>query len=198
MTYTSIEWDRAALIVVDVQNDFVDGTTPVPGTANVLPVLTELLDVFRAARRPIAHVIRLYVPGGSDVDPVRRAHIESGLQIVSPGSRGAAIPAQLTGGNLVELDVSTLLSGSPQQLTPDEAIFYKPRWSAFYRTGLLDWLTTRAVTSVIVAGCNLPNCPRATLFDASERDFRAAVIADATSQTTAQRLDDLRVCCTDR
>ena len=28
------------------------------------------------------------------------------------------------------------------------------------------------VDTIVVAGCNLPNCPRATLFEASERDFR--------------------------
>lgn len=33
--------------------------------------------------------------------------------------------------------------------------------------------------------------PRATLFDASERDFRAALAADAVSQTTEERLADL-------
>lgn len=31
------------------------------------------------------------------------------------------------------------------------------------------------------AGCNFPNCPRASIYEASERDFRVVVIADATS-----------------
>lgn len=46
---------------------------------------------------------------------------------------------------------------------------------------------------MVVAGCNLPNCPRATLFDASERDYRAVVVEDATSQVTPERLHDLRL-----
>ena len=68
---------------------------------------------------------------------------------------------------------------------------FKPRWSAFYRTALEEHLHDLAVNTVVVAGCNLPNCPRATLFDASERDFRAALVTDATSQVTPERLADL-------
>ena len=70
-------------------------------------------------------------------------------------------------------------------------ILYKPRWSAFHRTRLDDHLRDLDVTTVVVAGCNLPNCPRATLFDASERDYRTVLVTDATSQTTTERLDDL-------
>ena len=44
---------------------------------------------------------------------------------------------------------------------------------------------------MLVAGCNLPNCPRATLFDATERDFRAGVVTDAVSQVAPDRLADL-------
>jgi nicotinamidase-related amidase len=70
---------------------------------------------------------------------------------------------------------------------------FKPRWSAFYRTDLDRHLHDLAVTTVVVAGCNLPNCPRATLFDASERDYRSVLVTDATSQATPQRLHDLEL-----
>jgi nicotinamidase-related amidase len=68
---------------------------------------------------------------------------------------------------------------------------FKPRWSAFHRTPLEAWLRARDVTTVVVAGCNLPNCPRASLFDASERDFRTVLVKDAVSQATDERLEDL-------
>ena len=172
MDSTAIEWDAAALVVIDVQNDFVDGVMPVPGTTDVLPRLERLVAAFREARRPIVHAIRLYEPGSSDADPVRRAAIEQGARIVAPGTWGAEIRATITGA-AVRLEPAALLAGQPQSVGPDEVIFYKPRWSAFFRTELQAWLTERQVTSVLVAGCNLPNCPRATLFDATERDFRA-------------------------
>ena len=78
-----------------------------------------------------------------------------------------------------------------QEIGPFEHIMFKPRWSAFYRTSLEQHLRDQDVTTVVVAGCNLPNCPRGTLFDASERDFRTVLVPDATSQVTAERLADL-------
>jgi nicotinamidase-related amidase len=54
-------WDSSALLVIDTQVDFLDGgTSPIPGTSAVLPALTDLVRAFRAAGRPIAHVVRLY------------------------------------------------------------------------------------------------------------------------------------------
>lgn len=66
-----------------------------------------------------------------------------------------------------------------------------PRWSAFHRTDLESWRRQHDCDTVVVARCNLPNCPRATLFDASERDFRAALVSDAVSQRTDERIADL-------
>lgn len=184
-------YDTSALVLIDVQRDFIDGAMPVPGTAEVLPRLVALAEGFRAAGRPVAHVIRLYQPGGSDVDLVRRASIEAGVSIVAPGTPGAGIPSSLVGD--LEPDGDLLLSGEPQPLGEREVIIAKPRWSAFHRTGLEEWLRGWDVDTVVVAGCNLPNCPRATLFDASERDLRTVLVTDAVSQTSEERLADLQL-----
>ena len=37
------------------------------------------------------------------------------------------------------------------------------------------------VNTVVVCGCNFSNCPRTTIYEASERDFRIVMIKDATS-----------------
>jgi nicotinamidase-related amidase len=89
------------------------------------------------------------------------------------------------------LDYAALLSGEMQSIGVREVVLFKPRWSGFYRTALEDWLRQQGCDTVVVAGCNLPNCPRATLFDASERDFRAVLITDAVSQASDERLADL-------
>lgn len=186
--YTSPDLDRSALVLIDVQHDFISGSAPVAGTAELLPAMARLARVYRQAHRPIVHVIRLYVPGGSDVDPPRRAAIEAGHQIAAPHTDGAAIPAELLAH---ALDYDSLVAGGIQHVAPHEVVLCKPRWSAFYRTDLDAHLRDLGVNTVVVAGCNLPNCPRATLFDASERDYRAALVTDATSQATSERLDDL-------
>ncbi|HSV39708.1 MAG TPA: isochorismatase family cysteine hydrolase [Nocardioidaceae bacterium] len=189
--YTSIHWERAALLIIDTQTDFVDGAMPIPGTAELLGNMAAVADAFRDAGRPIVHVIRYYEPFGSDVDTLRRAAVEAGAQIAAPDSTGADIPALLTQGQPVTLDASRLLTGEQQEISPSEVVIYKPRWSAFHRTRLEEWLKQNDVDTVVVAGCNLPNCPRATLFDASQRDFRTGLVTDAVSQATDERVADL-------
>jgi nicotinamidase-related amidase len=189
--YTAPDWSRSALVIIDVQLDFLDGgASPIPGTTEALGAMADTVEAFREAGRPIVHVVRLYEPGGSDVDPSRRALIESGAKIVAPGSSGSQIPPQLL-AEPSNLDPEALLDGEPQVLGDNEIVLFKPRWSAFHRTPLEAWLRARDVTTVVVAGCNLPNCPRASLFDASERDFRTVLVKDAVSQATDERLEDL-------
>lgn len=190
-SYTEPNWKSAALVVIDLQNDFIEGgAPPIPGTAAVIPPVSALAAAFREASRPIAHVIRLYEPGGSDVDLPRRETVENGARIVVPYSDGAQIPVDVVASD-ERLDADRLREGIPQPLRNREVVFFKPRWSAFYRTGLEDWLRAQQCDTVVIAGCNLPNCPRATLFDASERDFRAVLATDAVSQVTEERLGDL-------
>jgi nicotinamidase-related amidase len=60
-------------------------------------------------------------------------------------------------------------------------VLWKPRWSAFYRTALDTDLARLGVSTVVIAGCNFPDCPRAAAFDASERDYRVVMVSDAIS-----------------
>lgn len=190
--YLAPDWSRSALVLIDVQHDFVDGAAAIGGTAEKIGAMALLADTFRAHDRPIVHVVRLYPPGGSDIDPPRRAAIEAGGRVVAPGTSGSQIPAPLLPqGVSVELDAEALLAGDIQPIAADEFVLYKPRWSAFHRTRLHSLLQQRGIDTVVVAGCNLPNCPRATLFDASELDYRTVLVTDATSQTSDSRLHDL-------
>jgi nicotinamidase-related amidase len=174
------EWDRAALLTIDTQADFVEGgASPIPGTAAVVPLVAGLAAAFRAAGRPVIHVVRLY--DGPDVDLARRTVLDAGAPIVRPGSAGSQLAPALLPPAAPPLDPVALLAGSFQPLGPGEWAMWKPRWGAFHRTALETFLRDRAVTTVVVAGCNFPNCPRAAILQASERDFRVVVAADAIS-----------------
>ncbi|GAB1695089.1 cysteine hydrolase family protein [Krasilnikovia sp. M28-CT-15] len=178
--WLSPEWEGAALLTIDVQADFVEGgANPVPGTAAVLPAVAELLAAFRAAGRPVVHVVRMY--DGDDVDLVRRGLLATGAPIVRPGSPGAEPPAPMRPTAAPPLDPAMLLSGGFQQWGPAEWVMWKPRWGAFHRTDLEGFLRRHGVTTVVVAGCNFPNCPRATIVQASERDLRVVLATDAMS-----------------
>src|SRR5207247_11453968 len=89
------------------------------------------------------------------------------------------------------LDTELLLAGGIQRVAPGEAIIYKPRWGAFYQTPLEAHLRALGVCTLVFAGCNFPNCPRASIYEASERDFRLVLAEDATSGLYERGKDEL-------
>lgn len=180
--HTAPEFGSSALLTIDVQRDFLDdGAAAVSGTTAILPTLSELVAHFRTRERPIVHAVRLYAADGSNVDRCRRALIGAGSQIVGPGSPGSELSDTACAGG-GPLDHERLLAGAFVPLGPREHVMYKPRWSAFYATGLHAHLSALGVSTLIVAGCNYPNCPRATICDASARDYRLVIVEDAMSR----------------
>lgn len=189
--HTRPELDRSALLVIDTQVDFLDGgASPIPGTSAVLPAIAGLLAAYRAARRPVVHVVRLY--DGDDVDLARRTLLSSGAPIVRPGSAGSQIAPGLLPAGAPGLDVPRLLAGEFQPLGRGEWAMWKPRWGAFHRTRLDDHLRDHGVSTVVLSGCNYPNCPRAAVYGASERDYRVLVVADAVSGVEPGHLEEAR------
>jgi nicotinamidase-related amidase len=180
-------WESAALITIDMQQDFLsDRPFGLDGTTEVIPNLRKLTEAFRTAKCPIVHVVRLYSRTGDDVDRVRRSLVATGVSFVSPGSPGRLLASGLPPAGAPDLDDALLLSGQPQPLGPGEYALFKPRWGAFYRTPLADLLAGHGVDTLVFAGCNLPNCPRASIVEAHERDFRVTLATDAVSQASEQ------------
>jgi nicotinamidase-related amidase len=185
-------WNSAALITIDMQRDFLtDGAFGLAGTTEIMPGLQKLAEAFRAARRPIVHIVRLYPRDGQDVDRVRRTLVQAGAEFVAPGTPGRLLAPGLAPAGAPDLDDALLLNGEPQTLGPDEYALYKPRWGAFYRTPLADLLADHGVDTLVFAGCNLPNCPRASVIEAHERDYRVVLTPDAVSQTSDQGLREI-------
>ena len=195
--YTSADWQNSALITIDTQNDFTLPNSPfkITGTLEIVPKMRQVLDTFRSMHKPIIHVIRLYNPDGSNVDLCRRRAVaELGKKLVIAGTKGAELVEELkpsSTSSKLNLVTELLLQGEPQQLTANEWIMYKPRWGAFYATPLENHLQKLNVNTVVICGCNFPNCPRTTVYEASERDFRVVLIKDATSKVYEQGLQEL-------
>jgi len=95
-------------------------------------------------------------------------------------------------GEGIEPDAKELLGGNLQEVGAYEWLMFKPRWGAFYATPLERHLAALGVDTVVVCGCNFPNCPRATLYEASERDLRVAVVTDATPGFDDRDVDQMR------
>ncbi len=180
--YTEPELDKAALITIDTQRDTLDGQPfEIPGTSAALPNIRLLLDVFRNQSMPIIHIVRIYQRDGNNVDICRREEVEKGRQWVLEGSDGSQLATEFFTPDEVLLDSSLLLSGGIQRISSDEVIIYKSRWGAFYKTPLEEHLKRMNVSTLIFTGCNYPNCPRTSIYEASERDFRIILATDAIS-----------------
>src|SRR5882724_10833276 len=175
--YLSPERGRAALLTIDAQCDFALPNSPakVCGTMAAVPAMRRLLDSFRERTQPIVHVVRLYRCDGSNVELCHRAAIEEGQRIVMPGSSGAELVEALKRDKAQRLEPEVLLAGQFQRLGPNEHVMYKPRWSAFYQTTLEEHLRG----------------PGATIYAASNRDFRIVLVTDAVSGTSEVGLREL-------
>lgn len=178
-------WATCALVTIDMQRDFLsESPYGLSGTTEIIPELSRLTDAFRAARRPIIHVVRLYDADGANADRVRRTLLAGGASIARPGTPGRLIAPGLLPDGAPDLDDDTLLAGNAQELAEGEYAVFKPRWGAFYQTPLADLLNRLGVDTLVFAGCNLPNCPRASIIEASERDYRIILATDAVSQAS--------------
>jgi nicotinamidase-related amidase len=190
--YLSPDFDAIALITIDVQRDVLDGQPlEIAGTSAAAEVIEPLCEAFRRAGKPIVHVVRLYREDGSNADACRRAAIEDGMRILIAGSTGAEVAEKLV-PEAVALDTELLLSGGIQDLGPGEVAIYKPRWGAFYATPLETHLRGLGVSTLAFCGCNFPNCPRTSIYEASERDFRVIAVEDAISGIYDRGREEIR------
>ena len=190
--YTRPDFKTSALITIDILRDTLDEQPlEIPGTSTVLPKIKQLLDFYRENNKPIVHIIRIYKNDASNVDLCRRKLVENGKEIFIKNSLGAELPRELFDDDTVRYDSNMLLNGEIQEISENEVIIYKPRWGAFYNTPLDNHLKNIGVSTLVFSGCNFPNCPRTSIYEASERDYKIALAEDAISGLYEQGKDEL-------
>ena len=157
---------RAALLIIDMQNDFVldGGPLTVAQGRSVVPKIKEVLDIFRAGNLPVFHIIRVHRSDGSDVE-INRRELFRKHPFAVEGSYGAAIVDEL----------------AP---LPGEYTIPKIRMSAFIGTELDLMLRSLGIQDIIVTGIQTPNCIRTTVFDAIAYNYPVTVIEDAVGAQT--------------
>lgn len=157
---------KPALLIIDMQNDFVLETGPLPvrGAAKVIPKVQQVLAEFRKRNLPVIHIVRVHRSDGSDVE-INRQDLFRKTPFAVAGSSGARVIDEL-------------------KPLPGEFLLEKIRMSAFIGTELDLILRTLGVTSVVVAGIQTPNCIRTTVFDAIAYNYPTALADDATGAQT--------------
>ncbi len=191
--YTTPERDRIALLTFAVQKDCLQPGSPVGylGGRRTLDRIGQLARGFRARGAPVVHLVRLYRPDGSNVDACRRRAVEEGMRVLMPGTRGADLVDEVNPAPEMRLSCAELLDGKPQRLADKEWALYRPRWGAFYKTCLEDHLRSLGVSTIAVCGCNFSTAIRATVLEASARDFRVVAVPDALACAGESDLADL-------
>jgi nicotinamidase-related amidase len=190
--FTEPQLSSAALVTIDVQSDVLDGQPlEVPGSSQALGAIARVAQAFRARGLQVVHIVRLYKPDGSNVDLCRREAVIGGWPALAPDSAGSQLPRELLGERWAPLRCDALLAGEAQELGDREVVMYKPRWGAFFQTRLHEHLTSAGVNTVVLCGFNFPNCPRTSIYEASERDFRVVAVSDAISGFYERGRDEL-------
>ena len=165
-----IEPARAAFLLIDMQNGFIDAASPlcIAGAAATVPACAHALAAAREHGLAVFHVRRAYAADGSDVEAVR-------WETWAEGGR------PLSAADLASLDCPPELSP-----VPGEPVIMKPSWSAFFGTDLAALLRARGIGTLVLAGTTTPNCVRSTAYDGLALGFNVAVLRDATSSRSPE------------
>ena len=161
---------RAAFLLIDMQNGFIDGASPlcIAGAAATVPACAHALAAAREHGLAVFHVRRAYAADGSDVEAVRwKAGAEGARPLSSADPMSLACPSELAPA-------------------PGEPVVVKPSWSAFFGTDLDFLLRARGIGTLVLAGTTTPNCVRSTAYDGLARGFNVAVLRDATSSRSPE------------
>lgn len=154
-----IDRDRCALLVVDMEHDFVHGPMAVAGAAALAPRLAPLLAATRDAGVPVIFANQQLRADGGDAGPLER---------FEPVRTGAALRERTEGVRVVaELD--------PQ---PADLYVVKRRFSAFFATDLDLLLRSRSVEQLIVCGVAAHVCCDTTARDAFQLGYETFYVVD--------------------
>ncbi|XP_047332563.1 probable inactive nicotinamidase At3g16190 [Impatiens glandulifera] len=169
MAYSDNKWKSSALLVIDMQKDFIlpGSLLLVNGGLAIAPNVIKAVEVARQRGMLIIWVVREHDPFGRDVELFRR-HLYSDGE-VGPVSKGS-VGAELVDGLVIKDGDYKLV---------------KTRFSAFFATHLDSFLKTSNIKNLVVTGVQTPNCIRQTVFDAVALDYESvSVLVDATAAST--------------
>ncbi|KAG5000772.1 hypothetical protein JHK87_021844 [Glycine soja] len=118
------DWNRTALLVIDMQKDFIEDGRPmlVKGGKYIVPNVIKAVDVARQRGILIVWVVREHDPLGTDVELFRRHHYAAGK--VGPTSKGSE-GAELVDG-LVIKEGDYKLEKTRQTVCDAVALDYQP------------------------------------------------------------------------
>ena len=167
-----MDWKKTALVVIDMENAFIDPASPlcIKNALATVPACGKVIEKARERKIPVFFVNRVYRKNGSDVEFTRYQSWYDGNRYLAPDSTGP-------------LSIQV-----PEEFQPKDGDYciVKPRFSAFFQTELDLILRRLGVRTVILTGTTTPNCIRTTCYDGLSLDYNILIIEDCCSSNTEE------------
>lgn len=173
----SFEPARTALVVIDMQRDFIEpggfGATlgnDVSLLRAIVPACQRMLAGWRAVGGQVVHTREAHRPDLSDCPPAKRDRGSPSLRIGDVGPMGRVLVAGEPGCEIIpEL--------APR---PGEIVIDKPGKGAFYATPLHALLQGAGITHLLFMGVTTEVCVQTSMREANDRGYDCLLLEDCT------------------
>ena len=168
---------RTALVVIDMQRDFVEpggfgaslGNDVTRLHAAIAPIAS-LLEAWRARGWPVLHTRECHRGDLGDCPPAKRERGSPSLRIGDPGPMGRLLIAGEPGADIIPA------------LAPaaGEWVIDKPGKGMFWATGLHERLQAAGITHLVFTGVTTEVCVQTSMREANDRGYECLIVEDAT------------------
>jgi nicotinamidase-related amidase len=170
-----LEWSATALVIIDMQRDFMEpggfGETLGNDVSQLALAVKPTAAVLAAARELgilVVHTREGHLPDLSDAPPAKIGRGAPSLRIGDPGPMGRILVRGEPGHDII-----------PELYPLDrEIIIDKPGKGAFYATELGKILQKYGIQNLLVCGVTTEVCVNTTVREANDRGYRCVVLAD--------------------
>jgi nicotinamidase-related amidase len=173
----SFDRKRLALVIIDMQRDFVEPGgfgaalgNDVRRLTPIIPTVGKLLDGFRKLGLTVIHTKECHRPDLSDCPPAKLTRGRGQLKIGDAGPMGRILISGEPGNDFVP-------ALKPQ---PGEVVIAKPGKGAFYATNLDAELKRRGITHLLFTGVTTEVCVQTSMREANDRGYECLLVEDGT------------------
>ena len=169
--------DKAALVIIDMQRDFIEpggfGATlgnDVSLLSAIVPACRRVLHAWRGAGGLVVHTREAHRADLSDCPPAKRNRGNPSLRIGDAGPMGRILVSGEPGAEIIaEL--------APM---PGEIVLDKPGKGAFYETPLHNLLQQAGITHLLFMGVTTEVCVQTSMREANDRGYEGLLLEDCT------------------
>jgi biuret amidohydrolase len=171
------ELARSALVIIDMQRDFVEPGGFGESLGNdvsllqaIVPACQRVLHAWREAGGLVAHTRESHRPDLSDCPPAKRNRGNPSLRIGDQGPMGRILVAGEPGNQIIPA-----LAPAPGEIVID-----KPGKGAFYATPLHEQLQEAGITHLVFMGVTTEVCVQTSMREANDRGYDCLLLEDCT------------------